>query len=170
MTFRFQEQETAPMQQLFNHQGRGGDPGGAGSRRRSPHPQVSPSTCSPCCSTGRRRPSSRPDQTPAAPLSNRSGRRERALRRAAHAGEGGDTSGAARELVAVLRASDKEARELRREYVSTEHLLLVLRRVQDARGRRLSRCRANHDALQQARRGAGRTAVTDQNPEDSTSL
>ena len=41
-------------------------------------------------------------------------------------GEGGEAPGAGSELVAVLRAADKEARELNDEYVSTEHVLLAL--------------------------------------------
>jgi len=82
-------------------------------------------------------------------------------------GEGGEPSGAGSELVAVLRAADKEARELDDEYVSTEHLLLALSQSKARAGDALRAAGATHDALLQALaevRGSHR--VTDQNPED----
>ena len=82
-------------------------------------------------------------------------------------GEGGEPSGAGSELVAVLRAADKEARELNDEYVSTEHVLLALSQSKARAGDALRAAGATHDALLQALaevRGPHR--VTDQNPED----
>jgi ATP-dependent Clp protease ATP-binding subunit ClpB len=82
-------------------------------------------------------------------------------------GESGEPSGAGSELVAVLRAADKEARELDDEYVSTEHLLLALSQSKARAGDALRAAGATHDALLQALaevRGSHR--VTDQNPED----
>ena len=82
-------------------------------------------------------------------------------------GEGGEPSGAGSELVAVLRAADKEARELNDEYVSTEHVLLALSQSKARAGDALRAAGATHDALLQALaevRGSHR--VTDQNPED----
>jgi ATP-dependent Clp protease ATP-binding subunit ClpB len=82
-------------------------------------------------------------------------------------GESGEPSGAGSELVAVLRAADKEARELDDEYVSTEHVLLALSQSKARAGDALRAAGATHDALLQALaevRGSHR--VTDQNPED----
>jgi ATP-dependent Clp protease ATP-binding subunit ClpB len=82
-------------------------------------------------------------------------------------GEGGEPSGAGSELVAILRAADKEARDLDDEYVSTEHLLLALAQSKARAGDALRAAGANHDALLQALaevRGPHR--VTDQSPED----
>jgi ATP-dependent Clp protease ATP-binding subunit ClpB len=82
-------------------------------------------------------------------------------------GEGGEPGGAGSELVAVLRAADKEARDLNDEYVSTEHLLLALAQSKARAGDALRSAGANHDALRKALsevRGSHR--VTDQHPED----
>src|SRR5436190_1718813 len=82
-------------------------------------------------------------------------------------GEGGESSGAGSELVAILRAADKEARDLNDEYVSTEHLLLALAASKSRAGDALRAASAGHDALLKALaevRGPHR--VTDQNPED----
>jgi len=82
-------------------------------------------------------------------------------------GEGGEPGGAGSELVAVLRAADKEARNLNDEYVSTEHLLLALSQSKARAGDSLRAAGANPDALLQALsevRGSHR--VTDQHPED----
>jgi ATP-dependent Clp protease ATP-binding subunit ClpB len=82
-------------------------------------------------------------------------------------GEGGEPSGAGSELVAILRAADKEARNLDDEYVSTEHLLLALAESKTRAGDALRAAGAGHDALLKALaevRGPHR--VTDQSPED----
>jgi ATP-dependent Clp protease ATP-binding subunit ClpB len=82
-------------------------------------------------------------------------------------GEGGEHSGAGSELVAILRAADKEARNLDDEYVSTEHLLLALADSKTRAGDALRAAGAGHDALLKALaevRGPHR--VTDQSPED----
>ena len=66
-----------------------------------------------------------------------------------------------------MRAADKEARDLRDEYVSTEHLLLALADDKGRAGDALRAAGATKDRLLQALaevRGPHR--VTDQNPED----
>jgi ATP-dependent Clp protease ATP-binding subunit ClpB len=71
------------------------------------------------------------------------------------------------ELVQVLRAAEHEMRELRDEFVSTEHLLLSLAGHGSKAGDALRAAGATKDALQRAIaevRGSAR--VTDQNPED----
>jgi ATP-dependent Clp protease ATP-binding subunit ClpB len=82
-------------------------------------------------------------------------------------GGGGEPSGAGSELVAILRAADKEARNLDDEYVSTEHLLVALAESKTRAGDALRAAGAGHDALLKALaevRGPHR--VTDQSPED----
>ncbi|MGN6168820.1 MAG: ATP-dependent chaperone ClpB [Solirubrobacteraceae bacterium] len=71
------------------------------------------------------------------------------------------------ELVGVLREAEKEMRELKDEYLSTEHLLLALANHQGGAGNALRQSGATHDELRKALsevRGSHR--VTDQNPED----
>jgi ATP-dependent Clp protease ATP-binding subunit ClpB len=71
------------------------------------------------------------------------------------------------ELMTVLRAAEKEMRELKDDYVSTEHLLLALADVKGGVGDALRRAGADRDALLKAItevRGSHR--VTDQSPED----
>src|SRR4051812_32350358 len=71
------------------------------------------------------------------------------------------------ELMTVLRASEKEMRDLKDEYVSTEHLLLALADVKGGVGDVLRRAGATREALLQAIseiRGSHR--VTDQSPEE----
>src|SRR5918995_1983654 len=84
-------------------------------------------------------------------------------------GEGGEVSGQpSSELIQVLRASEHEMRELKDEFVSTEHLLLSLAGHNSKAGDALRSAGATKEALQQAladvRGSSGR--VTDQNPED----
>jgi ATP-dependent Clp protease ATP-binding subunit ClpB len=82
-------------------------------------------------------------------------------------GEGGEVAGAASELVQVLRAAEKEMRELKDEYVSTEHLLLALSAHGSKAGEALRGAGARREALLEALtqvRGSHR--VTDANPED----
>ncbi len=82
-------------------------------------------------------------------------------------GEGGEVSGPASELVQVLRAAEKEMRELKDEYVSTEHILLALAAHGSKAGEALRAAGATRDALVEALthvRGSHR--VTDANPED----
>ena len=69
---------------------------------------------------------------------------------------GGDAESAAAssELVAVLRAAEKEAGRLRDEYVSAEHLLLALAASDGRAGDALRAVGATHEALGRgARRG-----------------
>ncbi|MBV9164522.1 MAG: ATP-dependent chaperone ClpB, partial [Solirubrobacterales bacterium] len=71
------------------------------------------------------------------------------------------------ELVQILREAETEMRELKDEYVSTEHLLLALAKHPGGAGRALRETGAGHDELLKALsevRGSHR--VTDQNPED----
>jgi ATP-dependent Clp protease ATP-binding subunit ClpB len=73
----------------------------------------------------------------------------------------------ARELIAVLRAAEREAGKLNDEYISTEHVLLALADDGSKAGEALRRNGASRDnvlqALQEVR---GPHRVTDQSPED----
>jgi ATP-dependent Clp protease ATP-binding subunit ClpB len=78
-----------------------------------------------------------------------------------------EPAGGSGELVQILRAAEREMRELKDEYVSTEHLMLALSTHPGPAGDALRAGAANHDALLQALsevRGSHR--VTDQNPEE----
>jgi ATP-dependent Clp protease ATP-binding subunit ClpB len=78
-----------------------------------------------------------------------------------------EPAGPASQLVAVLRAAEREARELSDEYVSTEHLLLALAADGGRAGDALRGAGATRERLLAALaevRGPHR--VTDQNPED----
>jgi ATP-dependent Clp protease ATP-binding subunit ClpB len=91
-------------------------------------------------------------------------------------GSGGGTAGAAggqepaggsAELVQIMRAAESEMRELKDEYVSTEHLMLALAAHPGAAGDALRSAGAARDDLLTALsevRGSHR--VTDQTPED----
>jgi len=71
------------------------------------------------------------------------------------------------ELLAVLRAAEREASELGDQYVSTEHLLLALAAERGRAGQALSGAGATRESLLQALaevRGPNR--VTDQSPEE----
>jgi ATP-dependent Clp protease ATP-binding subunit ClpB len=78
-----------------------------------------------------------------------------------------DPAGGSSELVQILRAAEAEMRELKDEYVSTEHLLLALAAHPGAAGDALRASGASRDELAKALsevRGSQR--VTDQNPEE----
>ncbi len=82
-------------------------------------------------------------------------------------GSAAEPSGPSSELVAVLRAAEKEAGSLGDQYISTEHLLLALSEDKGGAGQALRGVGANHERLLAALaevRGSHR--VTDQNPED----
>jgi ATP-dependent Clp protease ATP-binding subunit ClpB len=71
------------------------------------------------------------------------------------------------ELVQILRGAESEMRELKDEYVSTEHVMLALAAHPGAAGDALRSSGASHDELLKALgevRGSHR--VTDQNPEE----
>src|ERR687894_456693 len=71
------------------------------------------------------------------------------------------------ELLATLRAAEREMRDLKDEFVSVEHLLLALAKDDSLAGRALKAHGATHERLLQAIadvRGAHR--VTDQSPEE----
>jgi len=81
--------------------------------------------------------------------------------------EGGSDPSLSRALRAVLKDAEKEARDRKDEYISTEHLLLGLTEEKDDAGRALREAGATRAAvaaaLEQVR---GSHRVTDQNPED----
>jgi ATP-dependent Clp protease ATP-binding subunit ClpB len=82
-------------------------------------------------------------------------------------GPGQEPAGGSSELGQVLRAAEKEMRELGDEYVSTEHLVLAIAAHPGKAGDALRSVGASRDALLKALgevRGSHR--VTDQNPED----
>ncbi|CAA9501675.1 MAG: ClpB protein, partial [uncultured Solirubrobacteraceae bacterium] len=83
-------------------------------------------------------------------------------------GEGGEVSGSASsELVQVLRAAEHEMRELKDEYVSTEHLLLSLAGHNSKAGDALRGAGATKEQLAKAIADVrGTSRVTDQSPED----
>ena len=71
------------------------------------------------------------------------------------------------ELVAVLRAAEREAGQLGDQYVSTEHLLLALRDDKGRAGQALAAAGVTHDGLLQAiAEVRGPNRVTDQSPEE----
>ena len=78
-----------------------------------------------------------------------------------------EPAGGSGELVQILRAAESEMRDLRDEYVSTEHLVLALAAHPGGAGDALRSTGASHDALIKALaeiRGSHR--VTDQSPEE----
>ncbi|TMM01635.1 MAG: AAA family ATPase, partial [Actinobacteria bacterium] len=78
-----------------------------------------------------------------------------------------EAAGGSSELSQVLREAEKEMRDLKDEYLSTEHLLLALSKHPGKAGDSLRANGAAHDELLKALeevRGSHR--VTDQNPED----
>ena len=78
-----------------------------------------------------------------------------------------EPAGGSTELAQVLRDAEKEMRELKDEYVSTEHLLLAIAQHPGKAGDALRSNGAGHDPLIKALsevRGSHR--VTDENPED----
>jgi ATP-dependent Clp protease ATP-binding subunit ClpB len=78
-----------------------------------------------------------------------------------------EPAGGSSELVQILRDAENEMRELKDEYVSTEHLLLAIAAHPGKAGDALRSAGAGHDQLIKALaevRGSHR--VTDQNPED----
>jgi ATP-dependent Clp protease ATP-binding subunit ClpB len=82
-------------------------------------------------------------------------------------GEAEQPPGASNELIAVLRAAEKEAGGLQDEYVSTEHLLLALADSKTPAGDALRSAGAAKDALLAAvAEVRGPHRVTDQSPED----
>jgi ATP-dependent Clp protease ATP-binding subunit ClpB len=80
---------------------------------------------------------------------------------------GGEAAGPSSELVRVLREGEEEMRELKDEYVSTEHLLLALAQHSSRAGEALRNAGARRDALQKAIADVrGPHRVTDQSAED----
>jgi ATP-dependent Clp protease ATP-binding subunit ClpB len=82
-------------------------------------------------------------------------------------GSAPEPTGGSNDLVALLRAAEGEMRELKDEYVSTEHLILALSLSSGTAGDVLRSVGVSHEqllkALQEVRGGQ---KVTDQNPED----
>ncbi|MFN8131880.1 MAG: ATP-dependent chaperone ClpB [Solirubrobacteraceae bacterium] len=82
-------------------------------------------------------------------------------------GEGREPTGGSNELVAVLRAAERDAGELKDEYVSTEHMLLALAEAAGPAGNALRHAGATKESLAKAvAEVRGPHRVTDQNPED----
>jgi ATP-dependent Clp protease ATP-binding subunit ClpB len=82
-------------------------------------------------------------------------------------GDGAEAIGASSEIVQIFRGAEKAARDLKDEYVSTEHLLLALADSKTRAGDALRGAGATRDALLQAvAEVRGPHRVTDQNPED----
>jgi ATP-dependent Clp protease ATP-binding subunit ClpB len=80
---------------------------------------------------------------------------------------GGEAAGPSSELVRVLREGEEEMRELKDEYVSTEHLLLALAEHSSRAGEALRNAGARSDALEKAiAEVRGPHRVTDQSAED----
>jgi ATP-dependent Clp protease ATP-binding subunit ClpB len=80
---------------------------------------------------------------------------------------GGEAAGPSSELVRVLREGEEEMRELKDEYVSTEHLLLALAQHSSGAGEALRNAGARRDALEKAiAEVRGPHRVTDQSAED----
>ena len=80
---------------------------------------------------------------------------------------GGEAAGPSSELVRVLREGEEEMRELKDEYVSTEHLLLALAEHSSRAGEALRNAGARRDALEKAiAEVRGPHRVTDQSAED----
>src|SRR3954452_4609612 len=81
--------------------------------------------------------------------------------------QGGESAGPSSELVRVLRDAESEMRELKDEYVSTEHILLALAAHPSKAGDALRAHGATRDALLQAiTEVRGPHRVTDQGAED----
>src|ERR1700737_1293771 len=78
-----------------------------------------------------------------------------------------EPAGGSGELVQVLRDAEREMRELKDEYVSTEHVLLALSKHPGSAGDALRGVGASHAELLKAlEEGRGSHRVTDQHPED----
>src|SRR3954463_8231765 len=83
------------------------------------------------------------------------------------AGEGSESTGASSDIVQIFRGAEKAARELKDEYVSTEHILLALAGSKTRAGDALRGAGATRDELLKAvAEVRGPHRVTDQNPED----
>jgi ATP-dependent Clp protease ATP-binding subunit ClpB len=81
--------------------------------------------------------------------------------------EGGAEPGPSRELVSILKESEKTAKQFQDDYVSTEHLLLALAGARGEAAETLKRLGATPDGILAALRGVrGEARVTDPNPED----
>jgi ATP-dependent Clp protease ATP-binding subunit ClpB len=78
-----------------------------------------------------------------------------------------EPAGGSGELVQILRGAESEMRELKDEYVSTEHLMLALASHPGPAGDALRSAGAGHDELIKALREVrGSHRVTDQSPEE----
>src|ERR1700751_1791659 len=95
------------------------------------------------------------------------GARPDALPKLTTSGGRQEPAGGSSELVQILRDAENEMRELKDEYVSTEHLLLAIAKNPGKAGDALRSNGATHEQLLKALsevRGSHR--VTDENPED----
>jgi ATP-dependent Clp protease ATP-binding subunit ClpB len=80
--------------------------------------------------------------------------------------QAGEPAGGSSELVQILRAAEKEMRELGDEYVSVQHLLLSIADHPGKAGDALRHAGATHDQLLKALAELNTQRVSDQNPED----
>jgi ATP-dependent Clp protease ATP-binding subunit ClpB len=82
-------------------------------------------------------------------------------------GASAEPAGGSTELVQILRDAEKEMRELKDEYVSTEHLMLAISDHPGQAGRVMRSVGATHEQLLKALAEVrGSHKVTDQNPEE----
>ena len=134
---------------------------------RAATPRPPPSTCSPSCSS-RRTASSSPCSTSSAPAREaiRSDVNQALEKLPKITGTATEPT-LSRELVAVLRAAERELAQFSDEYVSTEHLLLSLAAHGSAAGEALRRNGARKEDIVPAIESVrGPHRVTDENPED----
>src|SRR5947209_1017731 len=72
------------------------------------------------------------------------------LPRVTSTGDRPEVAGGSNELIQILRGAESEMRELKDEYVSTEHLVLALAKHPGPAGDALRRAGAGHDELLKA--------------------
>src|SRR3954447_6014914 len=82
-------------------------------------------------------------------------------------GSGPESTGPSAELGQVLRAADRERRDLKDEYVSVEHILLSLAGHGSRAGESLRAHSARREAIPAAPSEVRRSNVTSENPEDT---
>jgi ATP-dependent Clp protease ATP-binding subunit ClpB len=134
---------------------------------------------------GRRHPQVTPDHVLAAlleqsdtvvgPVLRKIGADATAIRREVNAavdalptlGDGAEATGASSELGQVLRAAEREMRDLGDEFISVEHLLLSLSGHNSKAGEALRANGARKEAVLEALREVRTSAVTSESPEDT---
>src|SRR5947209_6144609 len=115
------------------------------------------------------------DDTIVAPLLQKIGANAAAIRNEANValdnlptlGDGPETTGPSDQLGQVLRAADRERRDLKDDYVSVEHMLLSLAGHGPRAGESLRAHGARREAILEALAEVRRSNVTSENPEDT---